>query len=149
MDQIIRFLANVKSSDNFFDYRVSYNTYRKISDVCWKTGTMRQHFKDGLLGVIMLDMMKRQINSANWTYCGPVMITGENVVVCASKAIGISETLATYALIMNSMYSMLVLPRSVTKLVFGNGILSAKLLKDMGIQNMAKLILNKYHLKED
>ena len=110
---------------------------------------MRQHFKDVLLDIIMSDMMKRQINSANFPYCGPVMITGENIVVCACKVIVISDTLATYEWIVNSMYSMSLLPRSVTKLVFGNIIISAKLLKDMGIQNMAKLILNKYHLKED
>ena len=83
VDQIIIFLAKAKSSDNFFDYRVSYDTDRKTSGVFWKTGTMRQHCKDGLLDVIMLDMMKCQINNSNWPYFGPVMMTGENVVVCA------------------------------------------------------------------
>ena len=81
----------------------------------------------------MLDMMKRQINSANWPYCGPVMITGKNFVVCACEAIVISETLAAYACIMNSIYSMSGLPRSVKKMFFGDGMLSANLLKDIGI----------------
>ena len=77
------------------------------------------------------------------------MITGKTVVVCACEAIVISETLAAYTWIMNIIYSMSGLPCSVTELVFGNGILSANLLKDLGIQNTAKLILNQYHLKEE
>ena len=40
------------------------------------------------------------------------------------------------------------LPRSVTELVFGNGMLSANLLKDMGIEHTEKLILETYHLEE-
>ena len=68
---------------------------------------MRQHCKDGLLDVIMLDMMKCQINNSNWPYFGPVMMTGENVLVCACEEIVISETLAAYAWIMNSICYML------------------------------------------
>ena len=105
--QIISFLARAKSADNLFGYKVSYNTYGKILVVCWKTGTMRQHCKDGLLDFIMLDMMKRQINSASLPYCGPVMMTGNNVEFCACKYIVISETLYDYAWIMNILYSML------------------------------------------
>ena len=149
VDQIIIFLAKAKYSDNFFDYRVFYDTDKNISGVFWKTGTMRQHCKDGLLDVIMLDMMKCQINNANWPYFGPVMITGENVVVSACEDIFISETLAAYAWIMNNICYMLGLPCSVTELVFGDGMLSANLLKDLGIQHTAKLILNQYHLKEE
>ena len=51
-------------------------------------------------------MMKRQIKISNWPYCGPVMMTGENVVVCSCEAIVISETLYAYAWIMNIIYSM-------------------------------------------
>ena len=35
------------------------------------------------------------------------------------------------------------------KLVFGNGMLSAKILKDMSIEHTEKLILYQYHLNED
>ena len=105
--------------------------------------------KDGLLDVIMLDMMKRQINSANWTSCGPVTMMRENVVVYACEAIVISENLSSYAWIMKSIYYMSGLPCSVTKLVFGDIMISAKLLKDLGIQHTAKLILGQYHLKKD
>ena len=35
------------------------------------------------------------------------------------------------------------------KLVFGNGMISASLLYDLGIQYTEKLILDQYHLKED
>ena len=94
-------------------------------------------------------MMKRQIKISNWPYCGPVMMMDENVLVCACEAIVISETLADYAWIMNNICYMLGLPCSVTELVFGNGMLSANLLKDLGIQHTAKLILNQYHLKEE
>ena len=97
----------------------------------------------------MLDMMKCQINNANWPCFGPVMMTGENVVVCACEEIFISETLADYAWIMNSICYMLGLPHSVTELVFGDGMLSANILKDLGIHHTSKLILNQYHLKED
>ena len=73
--------------------------------------------------------------------------SGENVVACAFKVIVISDNLAAYEWIVNIIYSMSVLPCSVPKLVFGDRIISANQLKDMGIQNTAKLILNKYHLK--
>ena len=149
VDQIISFLAKAKSAGNFFGYRVSYNTDGNILGVFWKTGTMRQHSKGGLLDVIMLDMMKRQIKSANFPYCVPVMMTGKNGLVCACEAIVISENLSAYAWIMNSIYSMSGLPCSVTKLVFGDRMPSANLLKDLGIEHMAKLILYQYHLKED
>ena len=87
VDQIISFLARAKYADKFFDYRVSYHTDKNISGVFWQTGTTRQHCKDGLLDIIMLDIMELQINSANWPYCGPTTITGENIVVCACEAI--------------------------------------------------------------
>ena len=77
------------------------------------------------------------------------MITVKNVVVCACKAIVISETLAAYTWIMNIIYSMSGLPCSVTKLVFGDGMLSANLLKDLGIQQTEKFIVIQYHIKED
>ena len=108
---------------------------------------MRQNFRYSLLDVIMLGIIKRQINSANLSYCGPVMMTGENVVVCVCEDIVISDTLAYYSWIINSIYYMTGFPRSVTKLVFGDGIISANLLKDMGIGHTEKLILDQYHLK--
>ena len=103
MDQIISFLAKAKYADDFFKYRVSYDTDGNISGILLQTRKIIQHFKYGLLHVIMVDMMKHQINSANWPYCGPVMMTCDNVVVCACKAIFISENLANYSLIMNSI----------------------------------------------
>ena len=77
------------------------------------------------------------------------MITGKNVVVFSCEAIVISETLAAYTWIMNIIYSMSGLPFSVTKLVFGDGMISANLLKDMGIQQTEKFIVIQYHIKED
>ena len=103
MDKITSVLAKAKSADKLFDYRVSYETDGNILGVCWKTGKMRQDCKDGLLDVIILDMMKRLINSANWTYCVTVMMTVENVVVCDCESIFISDTLAAYAWNMNSI----------------------------------------------
>ncbi|EJK69126.1 hypothetical protein THAOC_09653, partial [Thalassiosira oceanica] len=67
---------------------------------------MRKHCQDGLCDVFMLDMMKRQQNSADWPYCGPVLITGENKAVCGCEAIVISEDSESYIFVMNSLYDM-------------------------------------------
>ena len=107
---------------------------------------MRGHCQSGILDVVMLDMMKRQQNSSDWPYCGPVLITGENKVTCGAEAIVLSEDVNTYVYIMNSMYEMSGVCKSVTKNIFGDGIMSARLLIQLEIEKTCNLILDRYHL---
>ncbi|EJK64535.1 hypothetical protein THAOC_14723, partial [Thalassiosira oceanica] len=86
-DQIVALLSRLKEEDPAFDYRISWDARRKAKVFVWQDGVMRKHCQDGLCDVFMLDMMKRQQNSADWPYCGPVLITGENKAVCGCEAI--------------------------------------------------------------
>ena len=112
LDQIICLLSQAKASDPGFDFRVAKNKIGKIVGLCWQDGIMRGHCQGGLLDVVMLDMMKRQQNTADWPYCGPVLITGENKVACACEAIVLSEGTSYYSWIMNSVYDMSGVDRS-------------------------------------
>ena len=107
---------------------------------------MRGHCQEGLLDVVMLDMMKRQQNSADWPYCGPVLITGENKVACGAEAIVLTEDIDSYVYIMSGIYEMSGVHRSATKVIFGDGILSMNILRRLGIENSCKLILDRKHL---
>ena len=148
IDHVLRFFNDARSTDVGFDFRVARNKQNKPWGICWQTGTMRAHCQEGLLDVIMFDMMKRQINSP-WPYCGPIMLTGKNKIVCACEAIVFSETTNAYRWIMECIYDMSGVNRSATKLVFGYGIHSAKLLKELRIDWTANLILDQKHLKDD
>ena len=146
LDQIINLLSCTRDSDTCFDFRVGRNMDDKVIALCWQDGVMRGHCKAGLLDVVMLDMMKRQQNTVDWPYCGPVLITGENKVACACEAIVLSESQDTYVWIMNSVYEMSGVSPKQTKVIFGDGVQSMKLLERLGIEKTCALILDRYHL---
>ena len=147
-DQIVALLSRLKEEDPAFDYRISWDARRKAKVFVWQDGVMRKHCQDGLCDVFMLDMMKRQQNSADWPYCGPVLITGENKAVCGCEAIVISEDSESYIFVMNSLYDMSGVSRDETKIIFGDGIMSTNLLTALGIDKTCNLILDRYHLKK-
>ena len=88
LDQIINLLSCTRDSDSCFDFRVGRNMDGKVIALCWQDGVMQGHCQAGLLDVVMLDMMKRQRNTVDWPYCGPILITGENKIACACDGIG-------------------------------------------------------------
>ena len=148
LDQIISLLTQSRARDPAFDFRVAKNKRGKIVGILWQDGMMRGHCQGGLLDVVMLDMMKRQQNSADWPYCGPILITGENKIACACEAIVLSEGTSYYSWIMNSVYDMSGVDRSVTKIIFGDGIHSDNLLRQLNIEDTCNLIFDRYHLME-
>ena len=101
-----------------------------------------------LLDVVMLDMMKRQQNSANWCYCGPCGITGEKKVACFVEAILITKEHQACVFIIDSLYEMSGVDRSVTKLIFGDGIMSNNRSEKLGISEFCNLIMDVFHLLE-
>lgn len=148
LDQIICLLSQAKARDPAFDFRVAKNKTGKIVGLCWQDGIMRGHCQGGLMDVVMLDMMKRQQNTADWPYCGPILITGENKIACACEAIVLSEGTSYYSWIMNSVYDMAGVDRSETKIIFGDGIHSNNLLRQLNIEDTSNLIFDRYHLIE-
>ena len=108
---------------------------------------MRVHAKL-LLDVVMLDMMKSQQNSDNWCYCGTCGITVENKLAFFVEAIVISEEHQSYVFIMNALYEISGVDRSVTKLIFGDGIMSNNILEELGISESCNLIMDVFHLLE-
>jgi len=149
IDHILRFFEDAKSADECFDYRVARDHVGKVWAICYQNGNMRGHCWDGLLVAIMLDMMKRQLNSANWPYCGPIMLTGETKIACACEAIVFLETTDAYIWIMKSIYDMAGILLSVTKIIFGDGAHSVVLIKELGIEKTCNLILDQKHLLDD
>ena len=113
------------------------------------TGVMRGHCHDGLTSSLMLDMMKRQLNSANWPYCGPVAITGENKVATLTEAIVIDENFCSYEWVIRSILDIAGQPMSTLACMFGDGIQSTELLGQLNVKHSANLILDIHHLREN
>jgi|GEM_PF-4980773 len=147
LQQIVTLLQKAYAEDDGFDYRIGRDTLGNVTAIVWQDGIMRGHCTR-LLDVVMLDMMKRQQNSIDWPYCGPVLITGENKIATACEAIIVTESIDAYAFVMNATYEMSGVDRSVTKCIFADGIMSISLLKKLGIEDSCSLILDKYHLIE-
>ena len=146
MDQILSLLQRTKEVDPGFDYRVARDSYGKVTAIVWQDRIQRGNCKN-LLDVVMLDMMKRQQNSVDWPYCGPVFISGhEHSIALGAEAILITESIDAYVFVMNATYEMSGVDRTVTRVIFADGIMSLTLLRKLGIENTCNLVLDRYHL---
>ena len=115
IDHVLSFFESAKSKDPCFDFRGKRNSHSEVVGIAWMTGVMRGHCHDGLTSSLMLDMMKRQLNSANWPYCGSVAITGENKVATLTEAIVIDENFCSYEWVIRSISDMAGQPMSTIK----------------------------------
>ena len=145
--QVMHILAETKKKDKGFDYRVSYDAIGDVTAIVWQNKVMRGHCK-WLLDVLMLDVMKRQQNSVDFPYCGVALLTGEKKVALGSESIMVEEMIPAYVFVVRSTFEMANIPLSMCKVIFGDGIMSTSLLKELGIENTCKLILDKHHLVE-
>jgi len=147
LKQILSLLERARMEDDGFDFRIGRDILGNVTAIVWQDGIMRGHCTR-LLDVVMLDMMKRRQNSIDWPYCGPVLITGEKKIATACEAIMVTESIDAYVFVMNSVYEMSGIDRSVTKCIFADGIMSVSLLRKLGIEGTCNLILDRYHLVE-
>jgi hypothetical protein len=147
LKQILSLLERAHMEDDGFDFRIGRDILGNVTAIVWQDGIMRGHCTR-LLDVVMLDMMKRRQNSIDWPYCGPVLITGEKKIATACEAIMVTESIDAYVFVMNSVYEMSGVDRSVTKCIFADGIMSVSLLRKLGIEGTCNLILDRYHLVE-
>ena len=147
LKKIVTLLQNTRDEDPAFDFRIGRDTLGNVTAIVWQDGTMRGHCSR-LLDVVMLDMMKRRQNSIDWPYCGPVLITGEKSITTACEAILVTESIDAYVFVMNATYEMSGVDRRVTKCIFADGIMSASLLRKLGIEDSCNLILDRYHILE-
>jgi hypothetical protein len=132
-----------------FSFRVSYDLKQSPRAFVWQTPAMRAAYEQ-FGGVLFLDMMKRQLNDVSWPYCGVVLLDGDKKITLACESIVYSERLESYKFIVEACLDMAPQrTRESLKVVFGDGILSNKLLSDLGINGTCKLVLDWHHLHED
>jgi hypothetical protein len=86
-----------------------------------------------------------------WPITTIAMLDAEGEVCLPSEAITITESIDAYVLLIRATISMTPKRRlSDIKICFGDGIFKdERLLKDLGISNTCKLVLDHYHLISD
>lgn len=97
--------------------------------------------------VIFLDCMKRQINTVNWPYIAPVIVDGDSHIFVIAECLICAERLEGYAWVLESIFEMAPKRgRESLRIIFGDGIMSTRLLDMVGIGETCKLCLDVYHL---
>ncbi len=145
---ILRLLESMHKKDPGFTYLVAYDSEGRECGFMWMTPVMRRMFE--LYGdILYLDAMKRQLNSVHWPYFSVVLLDGFNKIAVAAEAIGCVERIDTYIWMVKGALTMAPLvKRESIKVIFADGLLSTKLLKELRIEATCKLCLDTYHLLE-
>ena len=148
-DRMLNYLKKLHEVEPGFSFRISYGKDNRPCGYVWQTPAMRAAFEQ-FGGVLFLDMMKRQTNSVHWPYCGVILLDGDKKITLACESVVKAERLETYEFIVDALLDMAPKrTRESLKVVFGDGILSNKLLSDLGINGTCKLVLDWHHLHED
>jgi hypothetical protein len=144
--QIERLLHDLAEKDAGFQYRVAYDDGGNPCAYVWMTPWQRAAFE--LYGdVIFLDCMKRKQNSVDWPYIGPVVLDGSNKIAVIAESICCSERLEAYEFVLRAAFDFTPgRPRDSVKVIYGDGIMSNRLLTSLGINSTCKLCLDTYHL---
>lgn len=144
--RIEKLFQDLHKKDSGFHYNISYDKDNNPTSYSWQTPWQRAAFEQ-YGDVIFLDCMKRQQNSVDWPYIGPVVLDGDNNIIVVIESICISERLEAYQNILERAFEFTPgRPRESVKVIFGDGIMSHKLLVNLGINNTCKLCLDAYHL---
>jgi hypothetical protein len=129
-----------------FQFRVAYDNNNRPCGYVWMTPWQRAAFEQ-YGDVIFLDCMKRKLNSVDWPYIGPVVLDGENKIAVIIESICCSERLEAYEFVLNAAFDFTPgRPRQSVKVIYGDGIMSDRLLVNLGIMDSCKLCLDTYHL---
>ena len=97
-----------------------------------------------------LDAQKRQYNKLCWPYIGSVVKTNENGTRCIAEPIVITEDISIYTWIIKTLAVME--PRwstSCLKIIFADGLISERLLKELNISSSCILRGYYYHLMNE
>jgi hypothetical protein len=145
---IVKLLQKMHEEDHGFTYFVAYDSEGRECGFMWMTPVMRRMFE--LYGdVLFLDAMKRQLNSVYWPYFSIVLLDGFKKIGVAIEGIGCTERIDTYIWLVNGALTMAPLrKRESIKVIFADGIMTDRLLKELHIEDTCKLCLDAYHLLE-
>lgn len=139
-------LKTMVKKENGFQYKVATDKLGRRCGYVWMTPWQRAAFEQ-YGDVIFLDCMKRKQNSVDWPYIGPVVLDGDNKIIVIVESIICSERMEAYEFILNAAFEFTPQrPRSSVKVIYGDGIMSDRLLVNLGIADSCKLCLDTYHL---
>ena len=142
----LKFLKECKETIPGFDFRILRGKAGNPTALLYMTSRMRYNLiRFG--NIMFIDAQKRKYNKLNWPYIGPVIKNSDNRIGVTCEAIVTTEDIDTYTWIFKSMVS--IEPRwSVSRLqiLYGDGLVSKKLLENLGISHSCILHGDFYHL---
>ena len=145
----IAFLKELKVTMDGFDYRVLYNKKGVPIAIMYMTPGMRYNLlRYG--DIMFLDSQKRQYNSSGWPYIGPVIKNSENKLGVTAEGIVTFEDIDMYTWMFKAMMS--IEPRwniSTLKVIYADGFLTQKLLRNLKIEDTCILHGDYFHLMKE
>lgn len=145
----IRFLDNLKATNEGFDYRIKQSNEGRPCALCWITTEMRKDLiRFG--HILFLDSQKRQYNVANWPYIAPIVKDENMKVRVASESICCEESHNLYGWVLESMAKME--PRfhlSGVCLIFADQLITVSLLQQLNISDTCLLRGDYHHLMNE
>jgi hypothetical protein len=144
-----KFLQNMKSRVDGFDFRIPRDPEGRPVGVVWMTKEMRRSWlRYG--HAIFLDAQKRKMNKLHWAYIGPTVLDSENTIEVACESLMIEESHQSSAFVLNALFEME--PRRSRKsitVIFGDCLVTDSLLPLIGLdKNNTAVFWDHYHLKE-
>jgi len=143
---ILKWNNEMKEIDEYFDFRIMPDAECRIVGIVWMTGQMRRNLE--LFGsYIMMDMMKKQMNSSLFLYSGLVMNRPNGKLCHASEALCATEDLPTYKFQVDATFEMAhKRKKEDVNVIAADAILSQNSVRDvLGFPN-ALYIRDQFHL---
>ena len=145
----LQFLTRCKETINGFDFRILRGRAGNPTALLYMTSRMRYNLlRFG--NIMFIDGQKRKYNQLNWPYIGPVVKNSDNRIGVTCEAIVTTEDIDTYTWIFKSMMS--IEPRwaaSKLQILYADGLVSQKLLDNLGISETCILHGDFYHLYKE
>ena len=145
----VSYLDDIKLKMYGFDFKIHYNNDRLPDAIVFMIHGMRQNLvRYG--NVLFLDSQKRQFNKTGWPYIGPAIMTNDNKVGVTSESIVLIESIEMYTWILQVMAIMETrwIPSNV-RLIFAYGLITTRLLFNLGIEDTCVLHGHFWHLLKD
>ena len=145
----LKFLRECKDTIPGFDFWILKGKAGNPTELLYMTSRMRYNLlRYG--NIMFIDGQKRKYNKLNWPYIGPVIKNSDNRIGVTCEAIVTTEDIDTYTWIFKSMCS--IEPRwslSNLQILYADGLVTKKLLLNLGITETCILHGDFYHLYKE
>lgn len=139
------YLEKLRATGRFY-YHIGRDDKNRPTGVFWATAEMLQdfvHFGD----FVSLDAMKRRYNTLLWPYLAICVYDSEGRVRVCGESLCVEESFAAYIWIMNTIFELVPgRHRSSLKVIFGDCIMTPKLLDYIGIRETCRIFWDHFHL---